>query len=124
MKLAMLAPIAWRTPPEHYGPWESIASLLTEYFSEMVDVVFEHGGTLDKFIGDAVMALWGAPLARGDDADRAVRAAIAMQRRVDWLNAEWSRQGRQTIGVGIGLNAGEVRVNPYRHVFRISAETA
>ncbi len=87
---------------------DEIASLLTEYFSEMVDVVFEHGGTLDKFIGDAVMALWGAPLARGDDADRAVRAAIAMQRRVDWLNAEWSRQGRQTIAVGIGLNAGEV----------------
>jgi adenylate cyclase len=87
---------------------DEIASLLTEYFSEMVDVVFEHGGTLDKFIGDAVMALWGAPLARGDDADRAVRAAIAMQRRVDWLNAEWGRQGRQTIAVGIGLNAGEV----------------
>lgn len=87
---------------------DEIASLLTEYFSEMVDVVFEHGGTLDKFIGDAVMALWGAPLARDDDADRAVRAAIAMQRRIDWLNAEWSRQGRQTIAVGIGLNAGEV----------------
>jgi adenylate cyclase len=87
---------------------DEIASLLTEYFSEMVDVVFEHGGTLDKFIGDAVMALWGAPLARTDDADRAVRAAVAMQRRIDWLNAEWSRQGRQTIGVGIGINAGEV----------------
>jgi adenylate cyclase len=87
---------------------DEIATLLTEYFSEMVDVVFEHGGTLDKFIGDAVMALWGAPLARGDDADQAVRAAVAMQRRIDWLNAEWGRQGRQTIGVGIGLNAGEV----------------
>jgi adenylate cyclase len=87
---------------------DEIATLLTEYFSEMVDVVFEHGGTLDKFIGDAVMALWGAPLARDDDADQAVRAAVAMQRRIDWLNAEWGRQGRQTIGVGIGLNAGEV----------------
>ena len=87
---------------------DEIASLLTEYFSEMVDVVFEHGGTLDKFIGDAVMALWGAPLARADDADQAVRAAVAMQRRIDWLNAEWSRQGRQTIAVGIGVNAGEV----------------
>jgi adenylate cyclase len=87
---------------------DEIASLLTEYFSEMVDVVFEHGGTLDKFIGDAVMALWGAPLARADDADQAVRAAVAMQRRIDWLNAEWSRQGRQTIAVGIGINAGEV----------------
>ncbi|HXO25759.1 MAG TPA: adenylate/guanylate cyclase domain-containing protein [Thermoanaerobaculia bacterium] len=96
------------TPLSEQMSPDEIASLLTEYFSEMVDVVFEHGGTLDKFIGDAVMALWGAPLARGDDADRAVRAAIAMQRRVDWLNAEWGRQGRQTIAVGIGLNAGEV----------------
>jgi adenylate cyclase len=96
------------TPLSEQMSPDEIASLLTEYFSEMVDVVFEHGGTLDKFIGDAVMALWGAPLARGDDADRAVRAAIAMQRRVDWLNAEWGRQGRRTIGVGIGLNAGEV----------------
>jgi adenylate cyclase len=87
---------------------DEIASLLTEYFSEMVDIVFAHGGTLDKFIGDAVMALWGAPLARRDDADQAVRAAIAMQRRVDWLNAEWSQQGRRTISVGMGLHAGEV----------------
>ena len=96
------------TPMSEQMSPDEIASLLTEYFSEMVDVVFEHGGTLDKFIGDAVMALWGAPLARGDDADRAVRAAVAMQRRVDWLNSEWQRQGRRTIAVGIGLNAGEV----------------
>ncbi|MBV8202904.1 MAG: FHA domain-containing protein [Acidobacteria bacterium] len=96
------------TPLSEQMSPDEIASLLTEYFSEMVAVVFEHGGTLDKFIGDAVMALWGAPLARGDDADRAVQAAIAMQHRIDWLNAEWSRQGRRTIAVGIGLNAGEV----------------
>jgi adenylate cyclase len=96
------------TPLSEQMSPDEIASLLTEYFSEMVQVVFEHGGTLDKFIGDAVMALWGAPLARPDDADQAIRAAIAMQRRVDWLNAEWSRQGRRTISVGIGLNRGEV----------------
>jgi adenylate cyclase len=96
------------TPLSEQMTPDEIAALLTDYFSEMVDVVFAFGGTLDKFIGDAVMALWGAPLARADDADQAVRAAIAMQRRVDWLNAEWSRQGRRTIGVGIGMNAGEV----------------
>ena len=96
------------TPLSEQMTPDEIASLLTDYFSEMVDVVFAHGGTLDKFIGDAVMALWGAPLARQDDADQAVRAAIAMQRRVDWLNAEWRRQGRQTISIGIGINAGEV----------------
>ncbi len=87
---------------------DEIASLLTEYFSEMVEIVFEHGGTLDKFIGDAVMALWGAPVSRPGDADRATRAAIAMQQRIDRLNAEWSRRGRRTIAVGIGINVGEV----------------
>jgi adenylate cyclase len=74
----------------------------------MVDVVFAHGGTLDKFIGDAIMALWGAPIARPDDADRAARAAIAMQQRLAELNREWRRSGRREIAVGIGINVGEV----------------
>ncbi|HEX7186360.1 MAG TPA: adenylate/guanylate cyclase domain-containing protein [Thermoanaerobaculia bacterium] len=87
---------------------DEIARLLTEYFTGMVEIVFEHGGTLDKFIGDALMALWGAPLAREDDADRAVRAAVAMQRSLERLNREWRRQGRPTLSVGIGVNVGEV----------------
>jgi adenylate cyclase len=87
---------------------DEIASLLTEYFTEMVEIVFEHGGTLDKFMGDAMMALWGAPLAGEDDADRAVRAAIAMQRALARLNREWRLQGRQELSTGIGINAGEV----------------
>ena len=87
---------------------DEIATLLTDYFTEMVEIVFEHGGTLDKFIGDALMALWGAPLARWDDADRAMRAAIAMQQRLAWLNREWGAKGRLPLAVGIGLDAGEV----------------
>src|SRR6185295_1304429 len=87
---------------------DEIASLLTEYFTEMVEIVFEHGGTLDKFMGDALMALWGAPLTGGDDADRAVAAAIAMQRALARLNREWSQQDRQELSTGIGINAGEV----------------
>lgn len=87
---------------------EAIAQLLSEYFTEMVEIVFEHGGTLDKFIGDALMALWGAPLAQGDEADRALRAAVAMQRALAGLNARWAAAGRPTISVGIGLNFGEV----------------
>ncbi len=87
---------------------DEIASLLTEYFTEMVEIVFEHGGTLDKFMGDALMALWGAPVAGEDDAGRAVRAAIAMQRALARLNREWSLQGRQELSTGIGINAGEV----------------
>lgn len=87
---------------------DEIASLLTEYFTEMVEIVFEHGGTLDKFMGDALMALWGAPIDREDDADRAVRAAIAMQRAISRLNSRWNQQGRQTISVGMGINVGDV----------------
>src|SRR4029077_10540230 len=87
---------------------DEIAKILTEYFTEMVDVIFEHGGILDKFMGDALMALWGAPISRQDDADRAMRAAIAMQQAVQQLNVDWMRQGRRTISVGIGLAMGEV----------------
>jgi adenylate cyclase len=86
---------------------DATAELLSEYFSEMVDLVFEHGGTLDKFIGDALMAMWGAPIAHQDDADRALRAARAMQRAVARLNAQWSANGRPTIAVGMGINCGE-----------------
>ena len=92
---------------ENMSP-DEIATLLTEYFTEMVDVVFEHGGTLDKFMGDAVMALWGAPLTREDDAEQATRAAIAMQQRLARLNEEWQRQGRPRLTAGIGINVGDV----------------
>lgn len=87
---------------------DEIAKLLTEYFTEMVEIVFEFGGTLDKFIGDAVMALWGAPITREDDADRATRAAVAMQRALVRLNQQWARAGRPQLSVGIGINVGEV----------------
>jgi adenylate cyclase len=92
---------------ESMGP-DAIAQLLSEYFTEMVDVIFEHGGTLDKFIGDAIMALWGAPIAHADDPDRALRAAISMQRSIARLNERWAGQGRPEIGVGIGINHGDV----------------
>src|SRR3954453_5459443 len=92
---------------ESMGP-DAVARLLSEYFSEMVEVIFEHGGTLDKFIGDAIMALWGTPIAHADDPDRALRAAVAMQRGVARLNQRWASEGRPEIGVGIGINYGDV----------------
>ena len=92
---------------ESMGP-DAIARFLSEYFTEMVEVIFEHGGTLDKFIGDAIMALWGAPIAHADDPDRALRAAVAMQRAIARLNERWVSEGRPEIGVGIGINYGEV----------------
>jgi adenylate cyclase len=83
------------------------ARLLTEYFSEMADCVFKHGGTLDKFIGDEVMAQWGAPISETDDADRAVAAALDMIAALHRLNANWLSQGRPRLQVGIGINYGE-----------------
>jgi adenylate cyclase len=87
---------------------DEIASLMSEYFEEMVDIIFEYGGTLDKFIGDAIMALWGAPIAHPDDADKAVQAAIAMQKAVAELNEHWKKEKRPTINIGIGINHGDV----------------
>jgi adenylate cyclase len=92
---------------ESMGP-DAVARFLSEYLSEMVEVIFEHGGTLDKFIGDAVMALWGAPIAHSDDPDRALQAAIAMQQAIEQLNRGWAASGRPEIGVGIGISYGEV----------------
>ena len=86
---------------------EVIAKLLTEYFSEMVDCVFRHNGTLDKFMGDAVMAQWGAPVGTDTDADSAMSTAIDMMNALDVLNARWTREGRPTLGIGIGLTFGE-----------------
>ena len=83
------------------------ARLLTEYFSEMAECVFRHGGTLDKFIGDEVMAQWGAPISENDDADRAVGAALDMITALHRLNANWLSQGRPRLQVGIGINFGE-----------------
>jgi class 3 adenylate cyclase len=85
-----------------------IADLLTGYFTEMVGIVFEHGGTLDKFMGDAIMALWGAPLTTGDDADKAMQTALDMMRTLGEMNRKWAEQGRRQVNIGIGINFGEV----------------
>jgi adenylate cyclase len=92
---------------ETMGP-DDIATLLNEYFTEMVEIVFEHGGTLDKFMGDAIMALWGAPISHNDDADRAIAAAIEMQSVLARLNVKWAAEGRQRVEIGIGIDYYEV----------------
>jgi adenylate cyclase len=86
---------------------DDMAKLLTEYFTDMVECVFRHGGTLDKFIGDAVMAQWGAPLGGPDDADKAMAAALEMMRDLDLLNIKWRGEGKPELQIGIGLNSGE-----------------
>ena len=96
------------TPMSETMSPDEIAKLLTEYFTEMVDKVFEHGGTLDKFMGDAIMALWGAPIAHADDADRAVQCALAQLTELEKLNTKWKQEGRTEVQIGIAINFGEV----------------
>jgi adenylate cyclase len=96
------------TPMSEMMSPDEIAGLLTEYFTEMVDIVFEHSGTLDKFMGDAIMALWGAPIAHEDDADRAMQCAIDQLATLEKMNAKWREQQRPPVAIGIGINFGEV----------------
>ena len=90
------------------GQPEEIVHQLNEYFSRMVDVLLAHRGTLDKFVGDAVMALFGAPLDDPDHAEHAVQAALAMVRELQALNAAWTAQGRKTLAIGVGVNTGDM----------------
>ncbi|HEY0779185.1 MAG TPA: adenylate/guanylate cyclase domain-containing protein [Gemmatirosa sp.] len=87
---------------------DDVAATLSEFLSAMVECVFRHGGTLDKFIGDCVMAQWGAPERSPDDADRALRAAVAMHESLGALNRDRTLRGRPTLRMGIGLACGEV----------------
>ena len=87
---------------------EEVIEQLNEYFAAMVEVVFAHRGTVDKFVGDMIMALFGAPLEDSDHADNAVRCALAMQRQLTRLNSRWQQQGRPELASGIGINSGEM----------------
>jgi len=89
-------------------PPEKIVEILNEFFSRVTDVIFDHGGTLDKFIGDAAMAVFGAPISKGNDAANAVRAAIDIQRLIVELNRDAPDRGHPQIKVGIGINTGLV----------------
>ena len=86
---------------------EEVAAMLNEYFSRMVKQIFRYEGMLDKYIGDAIMAVFGAPIGREDDALRAVQAAVAMRRELSCYNDEREAAGRPPIEIGIGLSSGE-----------------
>ncbi len=92
-------------------PAETVIEMLNAYLDRMAEVVFRHGGTLDKFIGDAVMAFWGAPVPVEDHAQRAVETALDMLDELAVLNEGWAAAGAPAqLRIGIGINTGEAIV--------------
>lgn len=87
---------------------EKVVEILNNYFTHVTDIIFDHGGTLDKYLGDGVMALFGAPLSKGNDAENSVRAAQALQRLVIELNRDAAARQWPELRVGIGINTGIV----------------
>lgn len=95
------------TAAEKASP-EEVVGQLNEYFSAMVEVLFRHQGTLDKFVGDMVMGLFGAPVDDPRHADHAVAAALEMVETLERLNAGWAARGMPMLDIGIGVNSGEM----------------
>ncbi|MGM0441819.1 MAG: CHASE2 domain-containing protein [Elusimicrobiota bacterium] len=89
---------------------EEVVHVLNEYLTEMIEIVFKYNGTLDKFMGDAVMALWGAPVKQDNHAHLAVKAAWEMKGALKKLQEKWVAEGKKTISVGMGINTGDVVV--------------
>ncbi|MDQ2947605.1 MAG: adenylate/guanylate cyclase domain-containing protein, partial [Acidobacteriota bacterium] len=87
-----------------------LVELLNEYLSEMTAVIFDYQGTLDKYMGDAIMAFWGAPLTIANHAEQACRAALGMSAALEQLQNSWEKQGRPRIDIGIGINTGSMLV--------------
>lgn len=86
---------------------EDLVHLLNEYLTEMTDIILAHKGTVDKFIGDAVMAFWNAPLLEKDHAKLACKSAIAQVKRLKELQKEWKKQKREIFEIGCGIHTGE-----------------
>jgi adenylate cyclase len=86
---------------------EEVVEMLNEYLTKMVEILLDHGGTLDKFIGDAVMGFWNAPAADAEHALHAVQCAIAMIEETARIRARWETEGKASIRIGIGINTGD-----------------
>jgi adenylate cyclase len=89
---------------------EEVVQHLNEYLQEMTDIIFKWEGTLDKFVGDEIMAFWGAPLDQANHAELAVRCALNMSERLDQLREKWKAEGKEPLDNGIGINTGSVLI--------------
>jgi adenylate cyclase len=87
---------------------EKVVAVLNEYLTEMTGLIFEHGGMVDKFVGDAVIGIFGAPSVAEDDAVRAVRAGVRMQERLRSLQLRWKQSIGEVIEARVAVNTGEV----------------
>jgi len=97
------------TIAEQMGP-EELMLHLSEYFDELTRILSDHGGTVDKYIGDGIMAFWGAPLPDEDHAGRACQAALLCQENLRELNRKWAAAGKTALPTRIGLSSGETVV--------------
>ncbi|GBE05621.1 adenylate cyclase 1 [bacterium BMS3Abin10] len=94
---------------EKHSP-EEVVHMLNEYLAEMTDVIFRWEGTLDKFVGDEILAFWGAPMRQDNHAELALRCALNMSQELDDLQRKWQAEGKPVLNAGIGINSGEVIV--------------
>ncbi|WP_437550805.1 adenylate/guanylate cyclase domain-containing protein [Sorangium sp. So ce367] len=106
----LFADVVGFTPLAESRDAERMVALLNELFSMLTEIVFRHGGTVDKFIGDCVMAVWGAPIAQEDHARRALAAAEDMMRFLETANEEWRERYDVEVRLGVGVNSGEAIV--------------
>jgi adenylate cyclase len=94
---------------EQHQP-EEVVAMLNEYMKAMTEVIFRWDGTLDKFVGDAIMVFWGAPLDQPQHAELAIRCSLHMRKRLAELQEKWRSEGKEVMEIGIGINSGEMVV--------------
>jgi adenylate cyclase len=94
---------------EKHAP-EQVVAILNEYLGAMTDIIFQWEGTLDKFVGDEIVAFWGAPLPQENHAELAIKCTLHMMRRLEELHTKWESEGREPLYAGFGINTGEVIV--------------
>ena len=98
------------TPLSEHLPPEEVVAFLNFYLTEMTTIIFANEGTIDKFMGDCIMAVFGAPVEHSDDVYRAVKSGVEIQKRIEEMNKQRITEGKQDIHVGIGINYGEAVV--------------